>query len=199
MKAAFAPKAAAPAHAAPVAGREAAAALAGAAGRSLCRASILVVSTTPHQHAGSAAPGAWAEQAADRLAGAGYRRGGARQAVIELLAAQPCALSALEIEEALRSSARQVARASVYRVLDELEQLKLVARIEVGQGISRYEALHPHGAHHHHHLVCRGCGRSIEIEAPAVEAWASAIGRTHGFSEMTHTVELYGTCRDCAG
>ena len=54
-------------------------------------------------------------------------------------------------------------------------------------------------ATHHHHLVCRSCGRSIEVEAPAVEAWATAIGRTHGFSEMTHTVELFGTCRDCAG
>ena len=156
------------------------------------------MSTTPHQHAGSAAPGAWAEQAADRLAGAGYRRGGARQAVIELLAAQPCALSALEIEEALRSSARQVARASVYRVLDELEQLKLVARIEVGQGISRYEALHPHGAHHHHHLVCDDCGEVIPFEDDELERTIDRVARRVAFDVAGHDIVLHGSCGSCA-
>ena len=156
------------------------------------------MSTTPHQHVGSAAPGAWAEQAADRLAGAGYRRGGARQAVIELLAAQPCALSALEIEEALRSSARQVARASVYRVLDELEQLKLVARIEVGQGISRYEALHPHGAHHHHHLVCDDCGEVIPFEDDELERTIDRVARRVAFDVAEHDIVLHGSCGSCA-
>jgi Fur family ferric uptake transcriptional regulator len=152
---------------------------------------------TPHLDAGQAASSDWAERAAGRLADAGYRRGGARQAVIDLLASQPCALSALEIEEALRTSARQVARASVYRVLDELEQLKLVARIEVGQGISRYEALHPHGAHHHHHLVCDDCGEVIPFEDEELERTIDRVARRVAFDVAEHEIVLHGSCGDC--
>lgn len=141
---------------------------------------------------------AWAQQAAGRLAEAGYRRGGARQAVVDLLAAQPCALSALEIEEALRTSTRQVARASVYRVLDELEQLKLVSRIEVGQGISRYEALHAHGAHHHHHLVCDDCGVVIPFHDDELERTIERVARRVAFDVAEHDIVLHGTCGDCA-
>ncbi|MCW3012818.1 MAG: transcriptional repressor [Solirubrobacterales bacterium] len=138
----------------------------------------------------------WAERAAGRLADAGYRRGGARQAVIDLLAAQPCALSALEVEEALRGSAREVARASVYRVLDELEQLKLVSRIEVGQGTTRYEPQHLH--HHHHHLVCDVCGEVIPFEDDELERTIDRVARRVAFDVAEHDIVLRGTCADCA-
>ena len=99
----------------------------------------------------------WAEHADRRLAEAGFRRGGARAAVIGLLDRQACALSAYDIEDALRADGRGVARASVYRVLDELVGLALVTRVEVGQGSTRYEAARPDGDHHHH-MVCDRCG-----------------------------------------
>ncbi len=140
----------------------------------------------------------WATRAGDRLAEAGYRRGGARSAVVELLAAQPCALSALEIEEALKGSARTVARASVYRVLDELEQLKLVARIEVGQGITRYEAAHPHGEHHHHHLVCDVCDKVIPFEDDELERTIARVARRVDFDVAEHDIVLHGSCAACA-
>ena len=96
----------------------------------------------------------WADHAAERLSAAGFRRGGARAAVVELLDAQACALSAFDIEQALRERGdRAVARASVYRILDQLEELKLVSRIDVGQGITRYEPIRPGGHHHHHNRV----------------------------------------------
>src|ERR671922_869887 len=83
----------------------------------------------------------WAENAASALSEAGYRRGGARAAMLELLDRQRCALSAVEIEEALRKNGeRGVARASVYRILEELEELRLVNRVDVGQGLARLEA-----------------------------------------------------------
>lgn len=145
-----------------------------------------------------APPAEWIEQAAERLSEAGFRRGGARQAVIELLAAQPCALSALEIEEALRVSSRQVARASVYRVLDELEQLKLISRIEVGQGILRYEALHPHGVNHHHHLVCDQCGEVIPFHDDELERTIDRVARRVAFDVAEHDIVLHGHCADCA-
>ena len=76
---------------------------------------------------------------------AGYRRGGARQVVIELLDEQPCALSALDIEDALRArEGRRVGRASIYRALDELVTLDLLSRVEVGDGVARYEPQRPH-------------------------------------------------------
>ncbi len=143
---------------------------------------------------------AWAEHAAQRLAEAGYRRGGAREAVIELLAGQACALSAFEIEEALRGGgARPVARASVYRVIDELEQLKLISRIEVGHGISRYEAVHPGGHHHHHHLVCDDCEKVIPFEDDELERTIHRVADRVAFDVAEHEIVLHGSCGDCAG
>jgi Fur family ferric uptake transcriptional regulator len=141
----------------------------------------------------------WAEHAARSLAEAGYRRGGARQAVVELLADQPCALSALEIEDALRRGPRQVGRASVYRVLDELDRLHLVTKLEVGQGIARYEPLHPGGAHHHHHLVCDRCGTVTPFEDDALEAAIEAVAARVAFDVAEHEIVLHGRCADCAG
>lgn len=140
----------------------------------------------------------WADLASERLADAGYRRGGARQAVIDLLAQQPCALSALEIEEALKGAGgRPVARASVYRVIDELETLKLISRIEVGHGISRYEAVHPGGHHHHHHLVCDECEKVIPFEDDELERTIHRVAGRVAFDVAEHEIVLHGSCGDC--
>lgn len=139
---------------------------------------------------------AWAEHAADTLARAGYRRGGARHAVVDLLARQACALSAFEVEEALRSGDRRVARASVYRVLDELEQLKLVQRIEVGHGIARYEALHPGGGHHHH-LVCDACGEIFPFADEELERTIHRVADRIAFDVAEHEIVLHGRCGNC--
>jgi Fur family ferric uptake transcriptional regulator len=53
-------------------------------------------------------------------------------------------------------------------------------------------------AHHHHHLVCRRCSRTVEVEGPAVERWAERVATDHGFRDVSHTVEVFGTCADCA-
>jgi Fur family transcriptional regulator, ferric uptake regulator len=52
---------------------------------------------------------------------------------------------------------------------------------------------------HHHHLVCRSCGRAVEVEGPAVESWADKVAGQHGFVDVSHTMEIFGTCPDCAG
>jgi Fur family transcriptional regulator, ferric uptake regulator len=136
----------------------------------------------------------WADRASERLAAAGYRRGGARRAVLELLGAQECALTVQEIEDALRASERRVGRASVYRVLDELEGLGLAARVEVGQGIARYEAV---AEHHHHHIVCDRCGDVLPFSDDELE---QVIGRVAGrvpFDVSAHEVTLHGACDAC--
>lgn len=145
----------------------------------------------------SSAATLWAEHANERLSDAGYRRGGARQAVIELLARQPCALSAFEIEDAMRGGERAASRASVYRILDELEQLKLVSRVELGQGIVRYEAVHPGGGHHHHHLVCDDCGTVTPFEDAELERTIDRVARRVTFDVAEHDIVLRGHCRAC--
>jgi Fur family ferric uptake transcriptional regulator len=135
---------------------------------------------------------AWSEHAAARLTAAGHRRGGAREAVIELLDSQPCALTALEIEDALRPG-RRVGRASVYRVLDELESLGLVSRVDVGDGIARYEPQRGH----HHHLVCDGCGRLEPFQDDALELAIRRLAQRVSFDVSDHDVTLHGCCERC--
>lgn len=145
---------------------------------------------------GSAPEIDWAEHAAARLSAAGYRRGGARRAVIELLTNQPCALSALEIEDAIRNGDRPASRASIYRILDELERLKLVTKIDVGQGMVRYEPVRPDGDHHHH-LVCDECGAVRPFEDAALERAIKRIAGRVAFQVAEHDVVLRGHCEDC--
>ena len=140
---------------------------------------------------------AWARRATGVLADAGYRRGGARAALIALLDAQRCALSAAEIEDALRAGddARPVARASIYRILEELEALKLIARVEVGQGLARFEAAREEG--HHHHMVCDACGQVIPFEDPELERSIQKLADKVTFTVAEHDVVLHGACSDC--
>lgn len=127
----------------------------------------------------------------------GYRRGGARDAVIELLDGETCALSAYDIEASLKARrGRSVGRASVYRVLDELEQLGLVNRVEVGQGIARYEPARDD--HHHHHLVCATCGDIVPFEDGPLETAIARLPKRLGFTVAEHEIVLRGECATCA-
>ena len=142
---------------------------------------------------------AWVERAQSALAQAGRKRGGARRAVLELLAEQSCALTAIEIETALRRarSSRPVSRASVYRILDELEQLHLVVRVGVGQPMVRYErAADPEG--HHHHLVCDECGVVMPFSDPELERAISSLSDRVPLAVSEHEIVIRGACRDCA-
>jgi Fur family transcriptional regulator, ferric uptake regulator len=138
----------------------------------------------------------WAEHAADRMAEAGYRRGGARRQVIRLLADQDCALSAVEIQDALARDERNVSRASIYRILEELEQAELLARIEVGQGIVRYEPVR-HGHGHHHHMVCDRCGRLIPFFDEGLERELVRVSARVPLRVAEHEVILRGACERC--
>jgi len=141
---------------------------------------------------------AWVERAESALAAAGRKRGGARRALLELLAAQTCALTALEIEDALRAGGRRVSRASVYRILDELEGLRLVSRVETGQAMVRYERAHdPHGGHHHH-LVCDSCGLVMPFSDDALERAIDELSGRVPLVVAEHEIVLHGACRACA-
>ncbi len=138
----------------------------------------------------------WVERTEATLAAAGHRRGGARRAVIELLDGQECALTAVEMEEALRRGERSVSRASVYRVLEELEGLGLVQRVETGQAMVRYERAERE--EHHHHLVCDGCGLVMPFSDRALERAISSLSRRVPLTVSEHEIVLHGSCQDCA-
>lgn len=139
----------------------------------------------------------WIERALDRLADAGCRRGGARRELLELLAGQRCALSALEIEQLLAQGSRRVSRASVYRILEELEQIDVVQRVEVGEGISRFEPVR-HGRGHHHHLVCDQCGRLEPFADEGLERAIKRLSDRVPLEVSEHEVVLHGACAECA-
>jgi Fur family ferric uptake transcriptional regulator len=138
----------------------------------------------------------WADTTLEALQRKGLRNGGARRAVIELLAEQDCCLTAQEIFDRLRASGRRVGIASVYRVLDLLAAEGLVHRIELGAGTARFEPARP-GGEHHHHLVCDTCGKVEAFEDPGLERAIHRLEDMSGYAVAGHDVVLHGACRDC--
>ncbi len=145
----------------------------------------------------TAAPQSWEERALGALQDAGFRRGGARTAVIEALAKHDCAVTALDLEEELRSLDAGVGRASVYRALEQLEGLGLVQRIEVCRGTAGFERIDPTG-HHHHHAICRDCGRMVPFEDQSLEKALAEVAGGMSFDVTEHDVVLRGRCDRCA-
>ncbi len=148
-------------------------------------------------HTHDSAPVDWVAHAFAELERAGFRKGGARRVVVEHLGAQSCALTASDIEDALRGGDRAVGRASVYRALEQLTELGLVSRIEVGQGTARFERTSPTGEHHHH-MVCDDCGTIVPFSDPALERSIERLATRMPFAVSEHEVVLHGSCGDCA-
>jgi Fur family ferric uptake transcriptional regulator len=139
----------------------------------------------------------WTEHAFATLAAAGLRKGGARTAVVEALAEHECAVTALDLDDELRRGRPPVGRASVYRALEQLEQLGLVQRIEVCRGTAGYERIDPTG-HHHHHAICRDCGRMVPFEDPKLEQAIGQVSENLSFDVRQHDVILRGVCERCS-
>jgi Fur family transcriptional regulator, ferric uptake regulator len=139
---------------------------------------------------------AWAEHALAALQAAGHRRGGARTAVIEALSRHDCAVTAIDLDDELRRRQPRVGRASVYRALEQLELLGLVQRIEVSRGVAGYERIEPDG-HHHHHAICRDCGRMVPFEDSKLEQAIGKVSESISFDVTEHDVVLRGRCEKC--
>jgi Fur family ferric uptake transcriptional regulator len=116
---------------------------------------------------------------------------------VDLLDSQPCALSAMEIEDELRKGNRPVARASIYRILDELERLGLVQRVQVGHDMTRYEPIRT-GEGHHHHLVCEDCGAVTPFADAGLEDAIRKLSRRLPMRVAEHEIVLRGSCETCS-
>jgi len=102
--------------------------------------------------------------------------------------------SAQEIHEELRRDGEGIGLTTVYRALQTLSENGDVDVLRTATGEAVYRRC---STHHHHHIVCRRCGSTVEVEGPAVESWAERIAEEHGFSDISHTVEIFGVCREC--
>ena len=138
----------------------------------------------------------WSDHAQTTLKDGGFSRGGARDAVIEFLGEQHCAVSAQEIHDALRRTGRTIGIASVYRSLEALHNLGLVQRFDAGHGEGRYEPVAPTGEHHHH-VVCDDCERIMPFEDPALERAIDKLAKRVPYAIAGHDVVLHGRCPDC--
>jgi Fur family ferric uptake transcriptional regulator len=108
--------------------------------------------------------------------------------------------SAQDVYATLRADGGSVGLSTVYRHLQTLVDDGVVDVIHNSDGEATYRYCGEAGeARHHHHLVCRRCGRTEEIEGRAVERWAGEVARAHGYTAVDHTVELFGVCPRCVG
>ena len=105
-------------------------------------------------------------------------------------------VSAQDLHARLRAAGHHIGLTTVYRALAAMAGGG-EADVLTADGQQVYRACG--SGEHHHHLVCRTCGKTVEVSGPAVERWANAIADQHGFVNITHTVEIFGTCGDCAG
>jgi Fur family transcriptional regulator, ferric uptake regulator len=119
-----------------------------------------------------------------------------RTAVAAALASMEGFTSAQSLHEVLRSRGEAVGLTTVYRHLQALADAGEVDALRTADGETVYRQCREED--HHHHLVCRLCGATVEVSGPAVESWAAAIAAEHGYREVTHTLEVFGTCRACA-
>ena len=130
-----------------------------------------------------------------RSVGGGVRATRQRGAVIALLEKLDGFRSAQELHDELRRNGANIGLTTVYRTLQALESADLVDMVRTDSGESVYRRCA--APHHHHHLVCRSCGAAVEVSGHEVEAWAAEVAAEHGFSDVDHTVELFGTCAGC--
>jgi Fur family ferric uptake transcriptional regulator len=103
--------------------------------------------------------------------------------------------SAQELHDELRQRGENIGLTTVYRTLQAMATSGLVDTLRTDTGESVYRRC---SEHHHHHLVCRACGCTVEVAGGAAEAWAEEVAAEHGFSDVSHTIEIFGLCGSCA-
>lgn len=103
--------------------------------------------------------------------------------------------SAQQIHDTLRKRGDSVGLSTVYRNLQALVESAEIDVLRSDDGETLYRRC---SSGHHHHLVCRSCGRTVEVEGPTVEKWAGKIAAEHQFTDVAHTLEIFGTCSSCS-
>lgn len=126
----------------------------------------------------------------------GVRSTRQRAAIVALLDDVDGFRSAQDLHDELRRRGENIGLTTVYRTLQSLASADLIDAVRTDSGESVYRRCD--APHHHHHLVCRNCGSAVEVSGRDVESWAAEVAAAHGFSDVSHTIELFGTCAECA-
>lgn len=103
--------------------------------------------------------------------------------------------SAQEVHASLHAGGTTIGLATVYRALQAMVDEGSLDTLRTDEGEQVFRRCS--STEHHHHLLCRDCGRAVEVEGPAIERWAAAVSAEHGFTDVDHTLELVGRCADC--
>jgi Fur family ferric uptake transcriptional regulator len=103
--------------------------------------------------------------------------------------------SAQELHDELRRRGEGIGLTTVYRRLQSMVASGLVDTLRTENGESVYRRC---SQQHHHHLVCRQCGATVEVQGAKVEVWAAEVARENGFSDVSHTIEIFGLCSECS-
>lgn len=119
-----------------------------------------------------------------------------RAAVADILARTDGFRSAQQIHSALESEGTRVGLATVYRNLQSLAEAGDLDQLRSAEGEVLYRACER--SEHHHHIVCRRCGHTVEVAGGALEAWIDQVSAQHGFTAMEHTAEFFGLCSTCS-
>ncbi|MGA9872367.1 MAG: Fur family transcriptional regulator [Rhodococcus sp. (in: high G+C Gram-positive bacteria)] len=124
----------------------------------------------------------------------GVRATKQRSAISDLLDNIDEFRSAQDLHDELRKRGEGIGLTTVYRTLQTLADAGTVDVLRIDTGESVYRRC---STGHHHHLVCRDCGYTVEVEGPTVEKWSQGVAETNGFSDVSHTIEIFGTCSEC--
>jgi Fur family ferric uptake transcriptional regulator len=130
----------------------------------------------------------------DTLGAAGGRPTRQRKAIAAVMETFDDFRSAQDIHGLLSQRGEHVGLSTVYRTLQALADAEEIDSLRTESGECIYRRC---STSHHHHLVCRSCGATVEVDGPAVEKWTRSVAAAHGYSEVSHTLEIFGTCADC--
>lgn len=119
-----------------------------------------------------------------------------REAVRDALEGSDGFVSAQQLHTSLHEAGSPIGLATVYRALASLAEHDEADCLQSPEGEQLYRSCTSSG--HHHHLMCRGCGKTVEIAADDIEQWTNSVATAHGFTEVTHVVDIFGTCAECA-
>ena len=118
-----------------------------------------------------------------------------KTAVLEQLSNTDEFVSAQELHQKISQSGKKLGLTTVYRALTEMVEQGMADSLSISDGEMRYRICTPE---HHHHLICRVCGKTVEFDMPGFEELALEVAKANGFSEVSHEIELFGVCKDCS-